>query len=130
MPKGVGHPVAMTRGAARFLGFVAWGSKFERPKTLAPSLDRDAGIKDCSEPGSTVGSYVFLLLHRLLELRAHCYQSISSLSCALFKAPTNREWALCQSSFAESYCLTTSASSSMGPMSCRLRPKCVGGSFA
>jgi hypothetical protein len=49
MPKGVGHPVAMTRGAARFLGFVAWGSKFERPKTLAPSLDRDAVIKDCSE---------------------------------------------------------------------------------
>jgi hypothetical protein len=58
------------------------------------------------------------------------YQSISSLSCAAFTARTNWEWASCQTSFAESYCLTTSVSSSMGPMSCSRRPKCGGGSFS
>jgi len=38
LPKGDGPPVATTRGAARFLGSVAWSETFQRPKTLALSL--------------------------------------------------------------------------------------------
>jgi len=103
------------------------GGRRTRPRTDAPLFGIGAfGVL------SELETALSPLAHsqQMGAIREYCYQSISSLSCAFFKARTNREWDSCQTSFAESYCLTRSASSSMGPMSCRLRPKCAGGSLS